>query len=122
MLNYIYRDFTPTSFPGSFTNALPAPSGQVTVTSSNGNEAAQWKEVQGRSVFGLSSVGQKKRSVAGVNHVRRRGKNFKMASQSQGIQQLLTAEKKAAELVSAARKRKDKTLSIYFMSYCTHLR
>ena len=29
-----------------------------------------------------------------------------MASQSQGIQQLLAAEKKAAELVSDARKRK----------------
>jgi hypothetical protein len=31
---------------------------------------------------------------------------FKMASHSQGIQQLLTAEKKAADLVSEARKRK----------------
>jgi V-type H+-transporting ATPase subunit G len=39
-----------------------------------------------------------------------------MASQSQGIQQLLAAEKKAAELVSAARKRKDKTVIIYFKS------
>ncbi|XP_046845872.1 V-type proton ATPase subunit G-like [Xenia sp. Carnegie-2017] len=33
-----------------------------------------------------------------------------MASQSQGIQQLLAAEKKAAELVSDARKRKTKRL------------
>ena len=41
-----------------------------------------------------------------------------MASQSQGIQQLLAAEKKAAELVSAARKRKNKVVFI-FPKYCT---
>ena len=41
-----------------------------------------------------------------------------MASQSQGIQQLLAAEKKAAELVSAARKRKNKVIFI-FPKYCT---
>ena len=38
-----------------------------------------------------------------------------MASQSQGIQQLLAAEKKAAELVSAARKRKDEMLYVLFI-------
>ena len=32
--------------------------------------------------------------------------NFKMASQSQGIQQLLQAEKRAETMVSEARKRK----------------
>ena len=41
-----------------------------------------------------------------------------MASQSQGIQQLLAAEKKAAELVSAARKRKNKTVFMSF-KYCS---
>ena len=35
-----------------------------------------------------------------------------MASQSQGIQQLLAAEKKAAELVSEARKRKHKVVFV----------
>ena len=35
-----------------------------------------------------------------------------MASQSQGIQQLLAAEKKAAELVAEARKRKRKVVFV----------
>lgn len=37
-----------------------------------------------------------------------------MASQSQGIQQLLQAEKKAETMVSEARKRKKIHLNIYF--------
>lgn len=39
--------------------------------------------------------------------------DFKMASQSQGIQQLLQAEKKAETMVSEARKRKNLYLRIF---------
>lgn len=43
----------------------------------------------------------------------------KMASQSQGVQQLLAAEKKAAERVAEARKRKEGSFYlIYFRGWC----
>ena len=42
---------------------------------------------------------------------------FKMASQSQGIQQLLQAEKKAETMVSDARKRKNVFSNLFFIFF-----